>query len=74
MGSKAFQLTSYQVAGNDTTSTAINQHYIQHLITGVELHGACGYLTTQCRISTQQQLLTRLTTGVERTTYLCATE
>jgi len=71
---EALQLTCYEVLGNDTTSTSVNDDYILHLITSVELHLAGIYLTAQRAIGTEQQLLTGLTLGVECTAYLSTTE
>ena len=74
MCSETFQLTSYEVLGNDTTCTAVNQNNVKHFITSVQLHSSCTYLAAQCRICTQQQLLTSLTFCIESTRNLCTTE
>ena len=74
MSGIAFNLTCNQVTSDDTTSTTVNNHDIQHLVAVVHLHFAFANLTAQRRISTQKQLLTGLATGIERTRYLSTTE
>ena len=74
IGAETLQLTSNEVLGNDTTSTTVNDDYILHLVTGIELHLASLYLTAQRAIGTQQQLLTGLTLSIECTAYLSTTE
>ena len=44
---EALQLTSAEVLGNDTASTAINDDYILHFVTGIELYLTSVYLTAQ---------------------------
>ena len=74
MSSEAFQLTGYQVLSDDTACTTVNQYYVEHFVTSVQFYSTGTYLTAQCRVSTQQQLLTCLTFSVECTRYLCTTE
>ena len=74
MGGVAFQLTRDEVADDDTAGTAVDHHQIHHLMTLVQHHGAAGNLATQGTVGSQQQLLTRLATGVEGTAHLRTTE
>ena len=67
MCSKTFQFTGYQILGNDTAGTAVDDYHIFHFIASVQLDCACTYLTAQCRVSTQQQLLSGLSFGIECT-------
>ena len=71
---EAFELTCNEVLGNNTTSVTINDHNVFHFVTGVKLHLTGLYLRAQRRISTEQQLLTGLSLGIEGTAHLCATE
>ena len=74
MSGKAFQFTCYKIFSDDTASTSVNDHHILHFITSVQFYSTYVYLTAQCRVSTQQQLLTGLAFSVESTGYLCTTE
>ena len=74
IGREALQLARRQVLGNDTTGAAVDDDHVFHLIAGEELHLAGLHLSTQRRVGTEQQLLTGLTLGVERTANLSATE
>ena len=67
-----FDLTGDQVARNNTAGTAIDDHDVQHLHAREHPHIAAGNLATQCRVGTDQQLLSRLSARVERTRHLCA--
>ena len=71
---EALQLASHKVLGDDAASSAVNNHYILHLIAGEQLHLASLNFLTQRRISTEKQLLTCLTLRIERTAYLSTTE
>ena len=64
----------HQVAGDDTARLAVDHDQIEHLVTRVAHDGTLGNLTVQCGIGTQQQLLSRLAAGVERTRYLSTAE
>ena len=74
VGREALDLTSHEVACDDTTCTAIDDNEVEHLVAGVELYVAQLYLTAQCRVSTEEELLTGLAAGIERTGYLSTTE
>ena len=54
MGGETFQFTCYQVFGNDTACTSVDDDNILHFIAGVQFYCTCTYLTAQCRVSTQQ--------------------
>ena len=71
---EAFQFTCYKIFSDDTAGTSVNDHHILHFITSVQFYSTYVYLTAQCRVSTQQQLLTSLAFSVESTGYLCTTE
>ena len=74
VSTKALQLTGYQVTSDDTASLAILNNYVEHLVAGVALNRAVSDLLVQSCVSTEQQLLTGLTTSIERTRYLSTTE
>ena len=74
MSSKALDLTRDEVTGDDTTSTAVDDDDVKHLVAGVHLHRALTDLAAQCRVSTEEELLPRLTTCVECTRDLCTPE
>ena len=67
MSTETLQLTGYQVTCDDTASLAILNNYVEHLVAGVALNRAVSDLLVQCSVSTEQQLLTGLTTSIERT-------
>ena len=67
MGGEALQLACYQVLGDDTAGTTVDDDDVFHLITGIEFHSAGIYLAAQCGVGTQQQLLACLTFGIEGT-------
>ena len=74
MGREPNKFAGNQVFGNNTTCSAIDDNNIFHLITCIEFDCTLMNLTTQCRISTEKQLLTGLSFGIERTTNLHTTE
>ena len=74
MSRETFDLTSDQVTCNDTAGTAIHLNNVQHFVTGIHLYFVQTDHTAQSRVSTQQQLLSGLTAGIERTGYLSTTE
>ena len=74
MGCKAFQLTGYKVLCNDTAGTSVNEDNVFHFVAGIQFHSAYVHLAAQCRVCTQQQLLTSLTFCIESTRNLCTTE
>ena len=74
IGRETLQFTRREVFGDDATSVTIDNHEVFHFISREELYFAQFDLTAQRRIGTEQQLLTGLTLGVERTAHLCATE
>ena len=70
---------SNEVTSDDTTSAVLavlvlDHNYIQHLVAVVHLHFAFTDLAAECRVSTEEELLTCLTLSIESTRYLCATE
>ena len=67
MRSEALNLTRDEVTGYNPTSTAVDDDDIEHLVTRVHLHRALTDLTAQSRVSTEEELLPRLTTSVEST-------
>ena len=74
MSRETFDLTCDQVTCNDTAGTAIHLHNVQHFVAGIHLYFVQTDHTAQSRVSTQQQLLSGLTAGIERTRYLSTTE
>ena len=74
MCSKALQFSRYEVASYDAACTSINDDNVKHFIARIKFYGSCVYLAHKCGVSTEQQLLARLSFCVERTTYLHTTE
>ncbi len=70
----ALELAGYQILGNDTACATVDDDDVLHLGTRVELYSAAVDLFHQRGVSTEQQLLTGLTLGIERTANLHTTE
>ena len=70
----ALDLTGDEVAGDDALGFAVLHDDVEHLVTGIALHRAGGDLLVEYRVGAQQELLTRLAAGVERTRNLRAAE
>src|SRR5699024_5148942 len=51
-----------------------NEDNVFHFVAGIQFHSAYVHLAAQCRVCTQQQLLSGLTLGIESTGYLSTTE
>jgi len=64
---KTFQLTCYEILGDDTAGTSVDDDNVFHFITRVQFHRTHVYLTAQCGVSSQQQLLSCLSFGIECT-------
>ena len=62
----AFNLTCSQVSANDTSGSTTCYNEVQHLPPRKELHLSLTYLPHQSTVSTQQQLLPRLPSGIKR--------
>ena len=71
---KALKLAGYEVFGDDTAGTAVDDNYVVHLIAVEALHLAELDLAVERRVSTEKELLSGLTLGIESTRYLCTTE
>ena len=74
MCSKAFDLTRHQIASQNTASTTVDKHHVEHLVASIKLHLTQTDLTGESRIGSKEQLLSRLTTSIESTRYLRSTE
>ena len=74
VGGKTFQFTGNEVLSNDTAGTSVNEDNVFHFVAGIQFHSAYVHLAAQCRVCTQQQLLSGLTLGIESTGYLGTTE
>ena len=70
----AGEFASQQVARDDARSAAIDDNNVDQLTTIEESHTAQTNLARQLLVSTEQQLLTGLTTGVKGAAYLGATK
>ena len=68
------QLTCCKILSDDAACATIDNDELFHLITGQELHLSLFHLTAQRRVGTEQQLLARLSLGVECTAYLGTAE
>ena len=71
---KALDVAGYQVTGNDTAGTAVDDDEVEHLVAGILFYRTFLYLAVERCVCTQQQLLSRLTLGIESTRYLGTTE
>ena len=67
VSSETFQFACYKIFCDDTAGTSVNDDNILHFVAGVQFNSTYVYLTAQCRVSTQQQLLTSLAFSVEST-------
>ena len=74
MSSEAFDSACNEVTSDDTASTTVDDYNVEHFVTCVEFYSTSIYLTHQCRVSTEEELLTSLTLSVESTAYLSTTE
>ncbi len=54
MGRMSSDLTGDQVAHHDADRTTLVKHHVEHLATGVQLHGAETDLFGQCLICAEQ--------------------
>ena len=60
VSTEALQLTGHEVSSDDTASSTVNDHEVDHLITGVELYVTKPYLTHQTGVGSEEELLTGL--------------
>jgi hypothetical protein len=67
MSGEAFQLTGYEVLCDDTAGASFNEYNVLHFIAGKQFYSTYVYLTAQCGVCTQQQLLACLAFSVECT-------
>ena len=67
VGCEALDLTRHEVAGDDPSGTSVDDDDVEHLVARVELDRALADLTAQGGVSAEQQLLPRLTAGIEGT-------
>ena len=70
----AFEFASDEVTDDDTASLAVDHDEVHHFAAGEHLHLTGGNLAHEGLVGTEQELLTRLTAGVERTGNLRTTE
>ena len=70
----AFEFASDEVTDDDTASLAVDNDEVHHFAAGEHLHLTGGNLAHEGLVGTEQELLTRLTAGVERTGNLRTTE
>ena len=70
----SLNLSRYQVADNDAPGFAVHNHQIKHFPPGIELNAALVNLTAQGRISSKQQLLARLPSGIKSAGNLSSAE
>ena len=69
-----FDFTGDEVARDDALRMAVHGHHIEHLRARIHLHTACGDFLVQSRVSTEQELLTRLAASIKRAAHLSAAE
>ncbi len=74
MGTESLKLAGHEVAGDDTLCLSVDDDEVKHLVARITGHGSSGDLAVESRIGTQKELLTGLSTGIERTTYLNTSE
>ena len=68
------QFAGTEVSGDNAGGLPVDLNDLDHLVTVVELYRAIVDLLGQRLVGAQQELLTGLTTRVERAAYLCSTE
>ncbi len=71
---ETLQFACNEVLGDDAACATVNDNHVLHLVTGVEFHLAGINLAHQRTVSTEQQLLTCLSLGIEGTAHLSTTE
>ena len=69
-----FDFSGDEVTGDDTACASVDDDEVEHFMTREKFHRAFFHLTAQCRVGAEQQLLSRLSFGIESTGYLGATE
>ena len=74
MGAETLDFTGHEVAGDDSLGLAVDDHEVQHLVTGIALDGSCGDFLVQGSIGAEQELLAGLSAGIERTADLDTAE
>jgi hypothetical protein len=60
-----FYSAGVHIADDNPAGFAFDHHQVYHLIRSKKLHPSGGHLTPQSLVSAQEQLLTRLTSGIK---------
>ena len=74
MGSETLDLAGNEVTGDDTAGLTVDDHELQHLMTGIGFDCTLCDLTVQGSVGSKEELLSGLTSGVECTAYLSTAE
>ena len=74
MSGETLELAGYDVFRDNAACTAVDHHDVLHFVAGIELHGFFMHLAHECRVSSEQELLSGLSFCVECTAYLHAAE
>ena len=74
VGSESFKLSGNEIAGDDTLCLTVDDHEVEHLVAGIGLDGAVGYLLVESGVGAQKELLSGLSACIEGTAYLHAAE
>ena len=74
MGAESLKLAGDEVAGDDTLCLAVDDDEVKHLVARIARNGSRCDLAVESRVSSEKELLSGLSTGVERTAYLNTSE
>ena len=74
MGAESLKLAGHEVAGDDTLGLTVDDDEVKHLVARIACHCSGSDLAVESRVSSEKELLSGLSTGVERTAYLNTSE
>ncbi len=74
MGTESFDLSCHEISCDDTLGLTVDENHVEHLIARIALYGTCRNLTVEGSISTEKELLSGLSAGVEGTANLRTSE
>ena len=74
MGSETLDFSGNEIPGDYSACFTVDDHDIQHFVAVVHFYFTGLNLTVHGSVTSQQQLLSGLATGIERTAYQSSTE
>ena len=74
MSAEPLKFSGDKITGDDTLCLTVNHDEVEHFVTRIAGHGTSSDLTVQSSISSEEELLTGLSTGIECTTHLDTSE